>query len=83
MSAEPARSLQQVMDQLDHNQRSAIDATIARLAEVPQPTPSVGREELGTLPVGATPHQAAKDLVAKYGRPTPMVERVPEREPQP
>ncbi len=85
--SEPARASHQfddVLDQMAQNHRAAIDATRAHLAEVPHQGRSVGAQELGQLPVGATPSDPAKDLVHKYGRETtPAVERTPAREPEP
>ena len=83
MSAEPARPLSEVMDQMERNHREAIAATRGHLASVPQPGATVSRDDLGQLPAPATPGVAEKNLVAKYGRtPTPEVERTVVPEPE-
>jgi hypothetical protein len=82
MSAQP-QPLDAVMDQMERNHWTAIEATRSRLAEVPQPGPTVSRDDLGQLPAPATPGVAEKNLVAKYGRtPTPEVERTVVPEPE-
>ena len=87
MPPEPARSAQsyaEILDQMAANQRAALNATRAHLAEVPQQGQTVSPQEAGHLPVPSTPQSAAKDLVYKYGREAnPVVERVREMEPEP